>query len=92
MSDSCRVSGKSIKFVYNIHERKGGKGCSESLQELTAGAEKFIVDPRYFKFIAEPKGQQSASDNFCLSVSPFIHLSVYVNTVECFQFWINISL
>ena len=40
MSYLCRVSGESIQFIYNIHKRKGGKGCSESLWELTAGAEK----------------------------------------------------
>ena len=40
ISDKCRVSGKSIQFVYNIHESKGGIGCLESLQELRAGTEK----------------------------------------------------
>ena len=40
MSNLCWVSGESIQFVYNIHEEKGGKGCTESLRELTAGAEK----------------------------------------------------
>ena len=40
MSNLCRVSGESIRFEYNIHERKGGKGGSRSLRELTAGAKK----------------------------------------------------
>ena len=40
MSNLCRVTGESFKFVYNIHEGKEGKGGTESLQELTAGAEK----------------------------------------------------
>ena len=31
MFNLCRVSGKSIQFVYNIHERKVGKGGTESL-------------------------------------------------------------
>ena len=30
-------------FVYNGHERKGGKAGTESLQELTAGAEKLFA-------------------------------------------------
>ena len=42
----CRVSGESIQFVYNIHERTGRKGGSESLQELTAGAEKIMRLPQ----------------------------------------------
>ena len=45
MSNLCRVSGESIKFVYNIHEGKGGKGGTESLRELTAGAEKGVKEP-----------------------------------------------
>ena len=40
ISNLCRVSSESIQFVYNIQKRKGEKGYSESLWELTAGAEK----------------------------------------------------
>ena len=40
MSNLCRASGESIQFVYNFHEGKGGKCGTESLRELTAGAEK----------------------------------------------------
>ena len=47
MSNLCRVSGEPIQFVYNIHERKGGKGCKESLRELTAGAEKGATKTKY---------------------------------------------
>ena len=43
MSNLCRMSGESIQFVYNIHEGKGGKGGTESLRELTAGAEKHQI-------------------------------------------------
>ena len=43
MSNLCRVTGESIQFLYNIHERKVGKGGSESLRELTAGTEKAIA-------------------------------------------------
>ena len=40
MSNLCRESGEPIQFVCNIHEEKGGKDSTESIQELTAGAEK----------------------------------------------------
>ena len=43
MSNLCRVSGESIQFVNNTHDGKGGKGGTESLRELTAGAEKLKV-------------------------------------------------
>ena len=43
MSNLCRVSGESIEFVYNIHERKEGEGGLEFLRELTAGAEKILT-------------------------------------------------
>ena len=36
------VIHKSIQFVCNNHEGKGGKGGIESLRELTAGAEKLL--------------------------------------------------
>ena len=42
MSNLCWVLGQSIQFVYNNHEGKGGKGGTESLRELTAGAEKLV--------------------------------------------------
>ena len=51
MSNLCRVSGKSIQLVYNDHEGIGGKGGSESLRELTAGAEKIICNHLYSPFI-----------------------------------------
>ena len=40
------IINESIQFVYSIHERKGGKGSSESLRELTAGAEKYSKHTR----------------------------------------------
>ena len=40
MSNLCRMSGEFIQLAYNNHEGIRGKGGSESLRELTAGAEK----------------------------------------------------
>ena len=40
------MSGKSIQFVNNTHVGKGGKGDTESLWELTTGAEKVISQVR----------------------------------------------
>ena len=55
MSNLCRVSGKSIQFVYNIHEGKGREGCTESLWELTASAEKLEDLIIWFKQKWEPQ-------------------------------------
>ena len=43
MPNLCWLLGDSIQSVYTIHKGKGGKGGSESLRELTAGAEKMQI-------------------------------------------------